>query len=126
MPLLSDEANGSVLAIESNRCSANQYFHKGTVLELFCKQPSLNFNTCTLRWLCDRSWYRWAWEAAHSKGHLIELGKPQAAWSVVQKRQPECTCFVCLLCGQLSHIHVRKNTSLFSFSYKWLKTVVRK
>ena len=49
MPFLSDETNGSVLTIESNRCSANQYFHKGTVLELFCKQPSLNFNTCTLR-----------------------------------------------------------------------------
>lgn len=49
MPLLSDGTNGSVLTIESNRCSAKQYFHKGTVLELFCKQPSLNFNTCTLR-----------------------------------------------------------------------------
>lgn len=49
MPLLSDETNGSVLTIESNRCSANPYFHKGTVLELFCKPSSLDFNTCTLR-----------------------------------------------------------------------------
>lgn len=49
MPLLSDETNVFVLTIESNRCSANQYLHKGTALELFCKQASLNFNTCTLR-----------------------------------------------------------------------------
>lgn len=75
MPLLSDETNVFVLTIESNRCSANQYFHKGTALELFCKQPSLNFNTCTLRMaVWQMGWAssvtkrasNWIWKASNS------------------------------------------------------------
>lgn len=85
MPWLSDETNGSVLTIESNRCSANQYFHKGTVLELFCKQPSLNFNTCTLRMAVWQKLVQmglgscamqrasnWIWKASSSLGCCLE------------------------------------------------------